>query len=83
MLNNETLDMCPDEHRYDHLLKISLVIWRFCGPSAILLGLPGHVFHIATLTHQLYRKDPQSLYLAAVSVCDLIFLLGLSHCVLC
>lgn len=77
MLNNETLDMCPNDERYDRLFQITLVIWHIFALLAIVLGVPGHIFQIIILSHKSFRQDPPSLYMIAISVCDLIFLLGL------
>lgn len=76
---NQTLDMCLNDHRFNHLLKVAVILWHTCGFIAVLMGLPGHIFHIVTLCSIPHPKIPQALYMIAVSVCDLICLLGLSR----
>ena len=79
MTNNQTLDICPDDRRYDHLLQVSLLIWRVFGFTAMLVGTPGNLMHIVILGQKFNRKDPLSVYMIAVSICDFIFLSGLSR----
>ena len=77
MNNNTSLEICTNNSSYDQSVHISNIIWRVSGLLCILIGIPGHIFQIIIFSNNTQRKEPTSLYLLAIAICELIFLIGL------
>jgi hypothetical protein len=77
MDDNATLESCIKSFNYTKALHISTTVWFVCGFIGIIVGIPGHIFQIIISSHKTIRKEPTSLYLVAIAICELIFLIGL------
>ncbi len=77
MNNNTTLEVCVGNFSYHKSLHISNIVWHVAGLIGVIVGIPGHIFQIITLSNKANRKEPMSLYFIAIAICELIFLLGL------
>ncbi|CAF0721354.1 unnamed protein product [Adineta steineri] len=75
--NNTTVEICISNVTYDKLFHISSSIWHVFGFIGVLFGIPGHILQIIISFNKTSRKDPTSLYFIAMSIVDIVFLLGL------
>lgn len=77
MNNNTITEICILNSRSDQLVQITSIIWQIFGFLSVIFGIPGHVLQIILLSNQTWRKEPTSLYFIAISICEIVFLLGL------
>lgn len=73
---NTTLEFCVNNISNGKSLFISNITWHICGFICIIIGLPGHILHFIALLIKTNRNDPNTLYLIATMICDLIFVVG-------
>ncbi|CAM2717532.1 unnamed protein product [Rotaria socialis] len=74
---NTTLEFCVNNISNGKSLFISNITLHICGFICIIIGLPGHIFHFIALLIKTNRNDPNTLYLIATMICDLIFVIEL------
>ncbi|CAF3376069.1 unnamed protein product [Rotaria socialis] len=72
---NTTLEFCVNNISNGKSLFISNITLHICGFICIIIGLPGHIFHFIALLIKTNRNDPNTLYLIATMICDLIFVI--------
>ncbi|CAF1020125.1 unnamed protein product [Adineta steineri] len=75
--NNTTLEMCISNVTYDKLFHISSSLWHVFGFIGVLFGIPGHILQIIISFNKTSRKQPNSLYFIAISIVEIVFLLGI------
>ena len=77
MNTSASFENCIVDFKSDSLVNLSRIIWRICGLSNVLIGVPGHCLLIVLLSRKSTQKEPIQLYSIAIAICELIFLLGL------
>ncbi|CAF4168543.1 unnamed protein product [Rotaria sp. Silwood2] len=75
--NNTTLDICAISFTYYESFHTSDIIRDIINFICVIIGVPGHVLHIVILSNKTNRKAPTSLHFIAISICELIFLIGI------
>jgi len=77
MKNYTVLEICADNLTYDKVLHISSIVWHVFGFIGIIIGIPGNILQIIISSNKTSLKDPTALYLIAIAICELVFLIGL------
>jgi hypothetical protein len=77
-MNNDTaLEICAHNLTYDKFLHISTTVWHVFGFIGIIIGIPGQILRIVVSSHKTSLKEPTTLYIIAIAICELVFLIGL------
>ncbi|CAF1028039.1 unnamed protein product [Rotaria sordida] len=75
---NTSIEICSNILNYNTTLHISYIVWHTCGLLCTMFGIPGHLFQILIMLNKTNRKQSISLYVIAIAIFELIFLVDLT-----
>jgi hypothetical protein len=79
LLNNTisiTYEICFSHLNYERAVLLSQTVWHIFGFLCIVFGIPGHLFQGLIMLNKSNRKEPTSFYLAAIAVCECLYLIS-------
>ncbi|CAF1169508.1 unnamed protein product [Rotaria sordida] len=74
---NTSIEICSNILNYNTTLHISYIVWHTCGLLCTMFGIPGHLFQILIMLNKTNRKESTSLYVIAIAIFELIFLVDI------